>query len=42
MKRIAIIAAIAAAMSLAACHTVNGVGKDVSAVGHGVSDAATH
>ena len=27
---------------LAACHTVQGAGKDISAVGHGVSDAASH
>jgi predicted small secreted protein len=29
-----------AALSLAACHTVSGVGQDVSAAGHDLSKAA--
>jgi predicted small secreted protein len=28
------------ALSLSACHTINGVGQDVSAAGHDVSKAA--
>jgi predicted small secreted protein len=29
------------ALSLSACHTINGVGQDVSAAGHDVSKAAS-
>ena len=42
MKRLIIVSLIALLPALAACHTVQGAGKDISAVGHGVSDAATH
>ena len=42
MKRIVLISVMALPLLLAACHTVNGAGKDISAVGHGVSDAASH
>jgi predicted small secreted protein len=34
------IAALLAATLLAACHTVEGVGQDVSSTGHAVSNAA--
>lgn len=42
MKRIVMISVMALLPLLAACHTVQGAGKDISAVGHGVSDAASH
>ena len=41
MKRIALIAIIALMPMLAACHTIQGVGKDITAVGNGLDDA-TH
>ncbi|WP_443748190.1 entericidin A/B family lipoprotein [Asticcacaulis solisilvae] len=42
MKRLVIVSLIALLPVISACHTVQGAGKDISAVGHGVSDAATH
>ncbi len=44
MKRLIIIAlALLAPAALSACHTVHGVGKDVSAVGHGIENTSgTH
>jgi predicted small secreted protein len=42
MKRLVIVSLIALMPVISACHTVQGVGKDVSAVGHGVTDAASH
>ncbi len=41
MKRLVVIAVIALLPMLAACHTVQGVGKDITAVGKGMEDA-TH
>ena len=41
MKRLVVIAVIAFLPMLAACHTVQGVGKDITAVGKGMEDA-TH
>jgi len=39
-RRIAAIALIALLPLIAACNTVQGVGKDISAVGRGMQDAA--
>lgn len=41
MKRLALIAVIALMPVLSACHTIQGVGKDITAVGKGMEDA-TH
>jgi predicted small secreted protein len=35
-----LLAAAAASMAIAACNTVEGAGKDVSAAGHAVSNTA--
>jgi predicted small secreted protein len=35
-----LLAVLAASMSLAACNTVAGAGKDVSSAGHAVTDTA--
>jgi predicted small secreted protein len=40
MRKLVILAVLAAAMSTAACNTVKGAGEDVSAVGDAVSDGA--
>ncbi|MEI6345311.1 MAG: entericidin A/B family lipoprotein [Verrucomicrobiota bacterium] len=41
MKHLLILSFLAiVALSLSACHTVSGVGQDVSAAGHGLSKAA--
>ncbi|MFZ0268659.1 entericidin A/B family lipoprotein [Caulobacter sp.] len=40
MRKLIILAAIAASLSVAACNTVEGAGKDVSSVGGAVSDTA--
>jgi len=40
MRQIIVLAAAAAAFVVAACNTVQGVGKDVSAAGQAVSSAA--
>ena len=40
MRRLFVLAAAAAALTVAACNTVAGAGKDVSAAGHAVSDTA--
>jgi len=40
MRKLIIIAVIAAGLSTAACHTVAGVGQDVQAAGNAVSDTA--
>ena len=40
MKRIAIAALILLAPLVSACHTVHGVGKDITAVGHGVENTS--
>ena len=40
MRKIMILAAVAASMAIAACNTVAGAGKDVSAAGHAVTNTA--
>ncbi len=40
MRKIVLLMAIAASMAVAACNTVEGAGKDVSAAGHAVSNTA--
>jgi predicted small secreted protein len=40
MRKIILLAAIAASLSVAACNTVEGAGKDVSSAGKAVSDTA--
>lgn len=40
MRKLVILAAIAASLSVAACNTVEGAGKDVSSAGDAVSDTA--
>lgn len=40
MRKIFVLAAAAAALTVAACNTVAGAGRDVSATGHAVTDTA--
>ena len=40
MRKIVVLAAAAAALLAAACNTIEGVGRDVSAAGRAVSDTA--
>ena len=40
MRKLIILAAIAASLSVAACNTVEGAGRDVSSAGRAVSDTA--
>lgn len=40
MRKIVLLMAIAASMAAAACNTVEGAGKDVSAAGRAVSNTA--
>jgi predicted small secreted protein len=40
MRKLIILAALAASLTVAACNTVEGAGKDVSSAGHAVSDTA--
>ncbi|CAN7293202.1 entericidin A/B family lipoprotein [Caulobacter sp. LjRoot300] len=40
MRKLIILAAIAASLTVAACNTVEGAGKDVSSAGQAVSDTA--
>lgn len=40
MKRIILISILALAPLVTACHTVQGAGKDVTAVGKGMEEAA--
>ena len=40
MRKLILLAIIAAGLSTAACNTVEGAGKDVSAAGHAVTDTA--
>ena len=40
MRKILILAVAAAALSLGACNTIAGMGKDTSAAGHAVTDTA--
>lgn len=40
MRKVVLFALWAASMAVAACNTVEGAGKDVSAAGHAVSNTA--
>jgi predicted small secreted protein len=40
MRKIVILAAMAAALTVSACNTIAGVGQDVSAAGRAVTDTA--
>lgn len=40
MRKIALLAMLAMSVAVAACNTVEGAGKDVSAAGHAVSNTA--
>jgi predicted small secreted protein len=40
MRKFVILAAAAVSLMVAACNTVEGAGKDVSAAGHAVTDTA--
>jgi len=40
MRKLVLFAMMAASMAVAACNTVEGAGKDVSAAGHAVSNTA--
>ena len=40
MRKLLILAALATSLSVAACNTIEGAGKDVSSAGHAVSDTA--
>ena len=40
MRKLIILAALAASLATAACNTVAGAGKDVSSVGHATTDTA--
>ena len=40
MRKLVIFLAAAACLATAACNTVGGAGKDVSSVGHAVTDTA--
>jgi predicted small secreted protein len=40
MRKLVVLAALAASLAVAACNTVQGAGKDVSAAGDAVTDTA--
>jgi predicted small secreted protein len=40
MRKLILLAIVAASLTAAACNTVEGAGKDVSAAGHAVTDTA--
>lgn len=40
MRKLIILAAMAASLTVAACNTVEGAGKDVSSAGQAVTDTA--
>ena len=40
MRKLIVLAMLAAGLTLAACNTVDGAGKDVSAAGSAVTDTA--
>lgn len=40
MRKLAVLLVAAAAMSVAACNTVAGAGRDVSSAGHAVTETA--
>ncbi len=40
MRKLIVLALVAAGLSVAACNTIAGAGKDTSAVGHAVTNTA--
>jgi predicted small secreted protein len=40
MRKLAVLAIIAASLAVAACNTIAGMGKDVTAAGNAVTDTA--
>ena len=40
MRKLIVLAALAASLATTACNTVSGAGKDVSSAGHAVTDTA--
>jgi predicted small secreted protein len=40
MRKLIILAVVAAGLAVSACNTIEGAGRDVSSVGHAVSDTA--
>lgn len=40
MRKFIVLAAAAAALTVSACNTISGAGRDVSAAGHAVTDTA--
>jgi entericidin B len=40
MRKLILLSVLAASLAVAACNTVAGAGKDVSATGHAVTDTA--
>jgi entericidin B len=40
MRKVVLMAVLAASVAVAACNTVAGAGKDVSSAGHAVTDTA--
>jgi len=40
MRKLMILAVLAASMAISACNTVAGAGKDVTSAGHAVTDTA--
>jgi predicted small secreted protein len=40
MRKIVILAVLAASLAVSACNTIAGAGKDVSSVGHAVTNTA--
>jgi predicted small secreted protein len=40
MRKLIVLAMVAAGLTLAACNTVEGAGRDVSDAGHAVTDTA--
>ena len=40
MRKLIVLAMVAAGLTLAACNTIEGAGKDVSATGQAVTDTA--
>jgi predicted small secreted protein len=40
MRKLIVLAVLAATLATAACNTISGAGKDVSSAGHAVTDTA--
>jgi predicted small secreted protein len=40
MRKLIILAVVAAGLAVSACNTIEGAGRDVSSVGHAVTDTA--